>query len=583
MDENQDEVTMRKEGQKGSFARNRLHALLSSQCFGAVSTLVASVADMIVAGNLVGIDALSGIAVVLPVSIGAQFLARLVYCGAGYLFAGYQGQMNRDEARRVVGLSLETAAAVGLAIFAVTFFGRDIYLDAIGISGAVREQAVLYWRWIFVYYSIYPVAMTMLRLVAADGETVTTAISDTLASPLTIILSIFFTKMTGTAAGAALGVLVGECVPSLIMVTHVFRKSNAVIPIWNFSWRRLRELVFYSLTDSVSKLCQCGFVAVVNKLVVYTASASYLPVVGMVVFVQQLCDFLDRAGDAYSPIAAMYKGERNLRILDDLARHTLLVSLVVGLLMLVVVELLAPQIVALYGIPPGEVFDSAVVALRISATVFPFSSVLLFLGSHYLVLDRVGLSIVLTFSAGFLLTASCAAAFCFVWGLNALWIGVPTGGILTLLAIAFYSWLHQQTPLLIPKGQHAVFNTTFAPEPQQIVRARDIAESFLREQGVSAGVTARIMLLVEECSMSVVDACAKPNRIRVEVSFVLDREAVTLILRDTGKVRDLTAEDAQVTSLRSFVVAGIMRSHENRRYLNTIGCNRAVFIFARNS
>ena len=37
--------------------------------------------------EVVGVDALAGIAAMIPVFIGAQFLAKMVYCGAGYLFA----------------------------------------------------------------------------------------------------------------------------------------------------------------------------------------------------------------------------------------------------------------------------------------------------------------------------------------------------------------------------------------------------------------------------------------------------------------------------------------------------------------
>lgn len=513
---------------RGSFAKQRLHGLLTTQAFGAGGALVACVVDMIVAGNLVGVDALAGIAAVLPVLVGAQFLARLVYCGAGYQFAKYQGLMDRERTRRVVGLSLEAAAVVGLAFFAVTALGRDLYLDYMGLSGAVREQAVLYWRWIMVYHSISPLTMTMWWLVYADGETVVTAVADTTSPFLTIVLSVVFTRMTGTAAGAALGVLVGLISTDMLSLLHLLRKSNAVVPVWNFSWRGLREIVSYSLTDSVAKLCQCGFVAVVGKLVVFSASVAYLPVVSMVALVQQLCDILNRIGNAYTPIAAMYLGERNLPRLRELARHSLLIAVVAGVLLLAVVEILAPQIVTLYGIPQGEVFDSCVIVLRGGA----------------------------------------------------LGVGLPAGVILTLIAVAVYCWaVERQRPLLIPKDRNAVLNLTFTPDAERIVRARDEGERFLRTQGVGSEVVARIMLLVEECAMSAAEACRRRERMSIEASFLVDADAVTLVLRDTGKARDITDGDAQVTSLRSFVIAGLMRSYENRRYLNTIGCNRAVFSF----
>ena len=566
-----------------SFVRKRFNALFACQAFGGLNALVgyASIVDSIVVGNLVGVDALAGIAAVLPMAVGAQFVARLVFCGSGYLFAKYQGQVESDKARRVVGLSLEAALIVGLAIWAGACLGRDLYLDVMGISGAVREQAVAYWRWIFVYYALFPVMMVLWRLVYADGETITTTVADAFASPLIVILSIVFTKITGSVAGVAFGLLVADLIGLAVMSTHCLRKSNGVVPIWNFSWRGLRELVSYALTDSVAKLCQCGCLAVVSKLVVMTASAAFLPVVSMIMLVQQLCDFLDRVGDAYMPVAGMYHGERNRPRLGELARYALSWSGVISLLLVAIVELLAPQIVSLYGVPRGEVFDSAVIALRLSGAVLPFAAVLLFLCSHYLVLARIRLSLATTVSFGFLLTTGCVAALCFACGLDAMWIGFPLGAFLTLAALAVYCRVsaRQYSLLLLPKGDCAVFNRSFVPEAQQVVRARGDGERFLREQGVGADVVSRIMLLIEECSMAVADASRRTRHPLVEVSLVVDESSATLVLRDTGVTRDVTDADAQVKNLRDFVIAGLMSSYESCRYLNTIGCNRSVFSF----
>ena len=566
-----------------SFARKRFNALFACQAVGGVVALFvyASIVDSIIVGNLVGVDALAGVAAVLPMVVGVQFVSRLVFCGSGYLFAKYQGQLEPDKARRVVGLSIEAAIAVGLAIFTVSYLGRDLYLDVMGISGAVREQAIAYWRWIFVYYALFPVFRVLWWLVYADGETITTTVADMLTPPLLIILSIVFTKMTGSAAGAALGLMVGDFVGVSVMSTHFLRKSNGVVPIWDFSWRELRELVSYALADSVAKLCQCGCLAVASKLVVLTASAAFLPVVSMVALVQQLCDFLDHVGDAYMPVAGMYHGERNQPRQGGLARYALSWSFACGVLLVAVVELLAPQIVALYGIPRGEVFDSSVIALRLAGAVLPFAAVLLFLCSHYLVLDRIRLSLATTVAFGFLLTTGCTAALCFAYGLDAMWLGSPLGALLTLAALAVYCRVstRRYSLLLLPQGDCAVFNRSFVPEAQQVVRARGEGERFLREQGVGADVVSRIMLLIEECSMAVADASRRARHPLVEVSLIVDEKSATLILRDTGVTRDVTDTEAQVKSLRDFVIAGLMSSYESCRYLNTIGCNRSVFSF----
>ena len=55
-----------------SFARNRLNALLLAQGFGFIGALVPRLADLFVSGNVVGVDALTAIAAIMPVTIGAR-------------------------------------------------------------------------------------------------------------------------------------------------------------------------------------------------------------------------------------------------------------------------------------------------------------------------------------------------------------------------------------------------------------------------------------------------------------------------------------------------------------------------------
>ncbi len=568
----------------GAFARLRMNALLKGQAFGAVGALVPRIADLIVSGNVLGIDALAGIAAVLPVVIGTQFLAKLVYCGAGYLFAVHQGAFEKEKARDVVGLSLEVAAVLGVLTWLLLQFGRDPYMDALDLSGAVREQAVAYWRWMAAYAAWYPVSMTLWRLVYADGETVTTAIADLLVPPTTVTLSVVFAKATGSAGGTSLGSMIGNVLLDGVMLLHLFRKSNAVVPRWNFSWRGVRSLVTYSLTDASSRMCQCGFMAIVNKLVVLAAGASFLPVVSMVALLMELREMLDRIGDAYVPLAEMYLGEGNVPRVKALAYYALAGAFAVGVALMALVAVFAPEIVALYGIPRGEVFDHSVVALRTCCLVLPFSSVVAFMTSHYLGVGRVALSVFMTIAAEFLLSAGCASAFCMAWGMDALWVGLPIGGALAVVLTGAYVWFsdRRRFPMLLPDATCEAFNVAFEPNEERVVAVRDEIERFLVDKGVPPKTVARVMLLVEECSMALVDSAGKSSRRTiVEDSVFVGPDAVRLVIRDTGKANDITDANAEIGSFRQFVIAGMMEKFSDRRYLNTIGCNRAAFAFAR--
>ena len=565
-----------------SFARNRLNVLLRTQAFGAVGAIVPRIMDLFIAGNVVGVDALTAIAAIMPVTIGALFVGKLAYCGSGYLFAKYQGEFRHDRAREVVGMSLELAALVGLGIWAAMFLGRDFYFDLMGLAGTVREQAVSYWRWNAVLVAIYPAAMVMWRLVYADGETVTTSIGDLCQPFFSLAFSIPLTKATESAGGAALGTLISVCLVTLIMMLHLFRKSNAVVPKWCFSRSLAKELVTYALPDSSSRLCQCGFLLVVNFLLVHAGAVRFLPVVSVVALVVEFREMLDKIGDGYTPIAEMYVGEGNRPRLEELMRRGTVVAALTGIVCASLTLVFAPQIVMAYGIPSGEVFGHGVSALRISALSIPFASIMAFLTSHLLVVNRVALSLLGTLLEQFALTAGCAVAFCGLWGVDTLWGGMPLGVLLTLAALALYCKIRDGRVLPEPafeKG-NAILNVSFSPAPERIVKMRNEVETFLSAHGVSRETVGRIALLAEECSMALADRRGRrAKRVVAEVSVTIGAKEVQVVFRDTGETNDVTDGDAPVSSLRAFVIAGLVRVVRGRQYLSTIGCNRAMFTF----
>ncbi len=566
-----------------SFARIRLNSLLGAQAFGMVGALVPRLADLFVSGNVVGVDALSGIAAILPVTMGALFIGKLVYCGAGYLFARYQGEFQHDKAREVAGLTLEMAALVGLFIFMAMYFGRDLYLDQLGLAGSVREQAVAYWRWTAVYMAVFPSVMVMWRLVYADGETVTTAIADFSQPFFTLALSIPLAKATGSAGGAALGTLISELSACSIMMLHLFRKSNSIKPKWCFSFSMAKELVVYSLPDSASRLCQCGFVSVVNKLVVSLASPNFLPVVGVVALLMELGEALDKIGDAYAPIAEMYLGERNRPRLLELVRYSVVVSIFVGTFFSAAILAFAPQIVAAYGIShDDEIFRHAVLALRIGAFVLPFNSVTSYLESHCLTIGRVALAFVATVLEEFVMPVTCALALALLWGVDALWGGLPLGVSLALISLLAYCKIRDHSAFPLPQfpEKSEILNLSFVPSAERIAGVRDETEAFLSAHGIPHATVMRIALLVEECAMALIDNNGKKAaKVIAEGSFTVAPGEVRVVFRDTGDITDITDEDAKVSSLRSFVIAGLMQAHRNRQYLSTIGCNRSMFSF----
>ena len=102
------------------------------------------------------------------------------------------------------------------------------------------------------------------------------------------------------------------------------------------------------------------------------------------------------------------------------------------------------------------------------------------------------------------------------------------------------------------------------------------------------------MMEMRRRALAAEEECREAEREISELMAVKDRNAgrpvigevvldltdgVTLTLRDDGEIFDITDADAQISSLRSFLVASVMERQAGRVNLVTTGFNRNVFKF----
>ena len=69
----------------------------------------------------------------------------------------------------------------------------------------------------------------------------------------------------------------------------------------------------------------------------------------------------------------------------------------------------------------------------------------------------------------------------------------------------------------------------------------------------------------------------------IEFSLFYEGDSVLIVERDSGDLFDLTDSYSQVKGLSSFILTGLMKAHDEKKYLVTTGYNRNMIRFARGS
>ena len=195
----------------------------------ALSTMLGNILDGIIAGQLIGAEAVAAIGTSRPLTQGFYTLHLLVGAGGGMLVGLAIGKKRRDEANvifRAVVCTMGVIAAVATIVGATMpqavtrFFCTEAALQPLA-------EPYVFWMMVgaFAYFGMY----LMQTYVAVDGEPALVTAAVVVDNVVNVLLSVVLIKYFDLGvAGAAIGTVVGHALAAvLLLALHWGRKSEA--------------------------------------------------------------------------------------------------------------------------------------------------------------------------------------------------------------------------------------------------------------------------------------------------------------------------------------------------------------------
>jgi len=556
-----------------SFVRRKFNAMLGVATIAMAVNFIVSLTGSLVIGNLVGAEGLAGFNVCVPVFAIAGFFAALLSVGSGLVFSQAMGAFDEHKAAGVWSQTAYLAIGLGLLTGLVMLAGGGLYMRFNGVTGEILRQAEGYWRWQALQLSLSPLVLLTMAMVYADGDSLVATLAGVAYVGGTIVFSVLFTWLFGTAGGVSFGTSLAMVCVLAVASTHLLRKNNHLRFVRYWSWRDLVLTLVNSAPDATIYFCWGLLILVVNRYTVgVLGRQDMLAVVALGASIVQFSIVFDGIGEAIIPIGGMYAGEGNAPALRTLANHSALMATLEGIVCGAVAFAFAGWICPLYGFR-GEnaaLLPHAVTTMRTLALAMPFMGFLMMANTHYLVVHHAKFAVSVTILKDFALPCLMMFPCAHVWGFEGCWIGFTLGYVLAAVyPFAFVWFVHGRTafPWLVPSDGGRILDFSMRLTPQGVAAARDRIERFLQEHAVGDVVVKRVMFAVEETGV----VSARKNRGRAalaEYAVFLDRPGfVRLVTRDMGKAFDVTGATPYLAAIAE------------RRYLNTLNCNRSEFIF----
>lgn len=167
---------------------------------GTLTMMVVSIilmSDSIIAGAVIGSDAVAGVTLVTPLYSFAAFFGSVISLGVPILYAQEMGKFNKARADQVFGLGLLLSIVVGVILFILTSLFGDMYLRSYSPSEAILTQAQGYLSWMRFTILVLPVQTLMGAVVYADGDETISTVASVAQGVGNIAFSILLSRFMG--------------------------------------------------------------------------------------------------------------------------------------------------------------------------------------------------------------------------------------------------------------------------------------------------------------------------------------------------------------------------------------------------
>ena len=556
-----------------SFGVQKFKSLLLAGSFTVLANYFVRLSDSVVAGNMLGPDALGGINLVSSVLAGVSFFSGLVSTGMATNYSLAMGRCEKTRARQFFMQALWTVLLVGGALSALIFFGREAFISYMAASPEVSAHTTSYLSW--TWTTVVPECLLglLIMLCYADGDAKLCTLAYGVNFVANFAVSVLAIRLGMGAGGCSFATLVADVAGIAVLTAHFFRKSNTFAPVRHFSLTDSGRIAEASFGDAAAFLCDGLLFFFLNKFVILNFGSAALPIVGVATALWGFLEFFNGIGVAIQPIVTVYYGEGNMKSVRTVMNAAMAVAVVEGTLFMVFFGFFPELVCSLVGIREPELVRQGAVAIRCMCAGFVALAFAGLFNAYYMFVERPMLAGAVTFLCYLVMPVSCVAAGS-LFGIGGVWLGMgvgPFAGLLMVSAIIVPTAGLRMFPLLLPRDRDEkthVFDLRLTDT--------EIVETS-RRIGAMPGVPMRAALMTEEVFMAVKDR--NLGRTVLGEAVVDLNDGVELTLRDDGEIFDITDADQQISSLRTFLVASVMERQKNRLNLVTTGFNRNVFRF----
>ncbi|MBQ7705963.1 MAG: hypothetical protein IJT73_11175 [Selenomonadaceae bacterium] len=562
---------------KKTVISTRFWAVFVASMVSMISAYILMLTDNVVAGQIVGDDAVAAMTLIFPIFTLILFVAYLISDGLAMMASYAQGRNDRAEVNRLFSLGLILSIGCSLIFFVALYFLREEILNFWEISPHLKFFANEYYSGIIFLVLFQFVSIFNYTIFFAEGMERACLIAAGAAFVVNVVLDIVLCQNLGVR-GIGLATTFGTLASIFVQLYYLTGGRSQLHFNWYWSLKKTWQGIFYSFYHSVDTFCISILPVLLSMQVIANFGEEKIIIVTVAVnLLTLIIAVYTGLVDCLQPMVCQYHAENNLHSVIKTMRVGMFSTVAISLIMTAAGMIFADFLPAMFGVEDEILANEAAVAMRYFLICTTFLGCTLMLANYYIYIEKLNYGALIKILL-LLILPSFGMLIGGQFSMNIFWLSVS--GAFAAAYLLNFILTKSRAGLLMIDAENLSrqisydIDATFA----EVMALTKKIDAELTRRGVPDKIKNKIVLCVEEFGLHSAER-AGDKIFQLEIS-ILFGDKITLIIRDNGEPYDIlkTANEGQF-NFREFFIEGVTANFVKRNYNASGDENRVTLQF----
>lgn len=568
----------------------KIHQYLIPGIMMSLSLQLGNILDTVMVGNLLGTDAMTAVALSIPVETILQIPGYCLGTGGAIAVGIMLGRREREKASGLFTLTFFVTLFFGLVFSALAFVAAAPLGELLAAKAGVAAYTADYILVSMLGAPFIGIGLLMSSYLGAENHPELSSAYLILSNVINLVLDFVFLKYTSLGTkGAALSTILGFALGMVVFVRYIYSPKRMIGFVKSPPVSLLKEALVTGAPVFVFMAMSFVKSLGLNMIIIHLTGQDGMAIYTVCDNILMIVEMLSGGIIGIIPnMAGILYGEKDYYGIRALCKKTLQYSFVVVGIAFLCIMVLTRQVTILFGIKDSPLQREMVTALRLFIFSLPFYLWNKFLTSYYESIEESAQASLITFLQNCLYVLPVALAGILIEqmfggaGVNGLAVSFVCAEIFTAVTACFYRKVkyHGADFYILPKENQGVnLDLSVAAALEEAVQVpREIA-AFCAANDVAPESANLAAVAAEEMVVNIIKYGGKSVR-WIDVNLSVEDETMRLRIRDNGIPFNPTEYIFDSDAFDIHGIELVKRISSEVDYIRAMDMNNTIIVFA---